>query len=734
MGSAAAANEMPKKNMRPMTWVTLDPQRLHQIRTFHTENPLAGRCRAFVLDGLFSGDFTVMDSNGYTLNFTASYNKFFQRRYKEFSYDAYDAYMTLGFVPMLLVQHASGHWYPVVPKYGTYMIQVAYKLDNERMYYRIWRPKALKIYIDGGDRNSQNAMSLFGGIRNGRTQTNFTSYSNTATGRSYENFMHTNGDCNGIGGDWIIDDSMSVITGLGYDPGIMGEIHSPLASIIKESELTMTLEYYLKMAEHQMTHPPLTMQYHLTEDPDDFSEYNKEMGGANYNPNTAFQDSDEHQTANLAAKELRKVHQFTKYLQADAVLQATGGLRDEASPADKLAVVGSTTVIPKGLQHVKNDSNITQVGDKYHAQKMLLDDQISGLYGIPLPLLRNVGALRGNIAGQNDIFRNTLIKHARMLGNICTTAFCDVYMRSSSDSFDTMFGCKAVVDDTEFVSYGVKRARESGMEVIEDASSKMATAPSLNTVIIKDGHTSDAPDPGIIKPDTESIAIAKLIAENAALKKANKRLQRGGKGAKNKAGTQSSAASTSKAGSSASQSKAPAGTAKEFEVDSTEASHLDYNVMLSVSHLMNDKMLQYGHQIGAYGLTTLQNMMLNRLGFPSSMYKTEMTTAEQMVDAALRDPSAEAPREDSTLPEGQGLEAFGNASKKVVSSGLLLELAQAGGVVEKMKANRREAEMRVKEKAREEAGTASKRKRSRDGVDRKGDVKGKPLAKKAKKK
>lgn len=725
-GADRAANEMPRKNMRPLTWRTIDPDKLHQIRLFHTENPLAGRCRTFVLDGLFSGDFTVIDSKGYALDFLPSYNSFFQRRFKEFSFDAYDAYMTLGFVPVLLVQHSTGHKYPVVPKYGTYIIQVAYALDTESMYYRVWRPRSLKIYMNDTDTTTTTSIeALFGGTW-GRRKTTIASYD----GESNESnsFMSSFGGGGGFGGgNWILDDSMSVITGLGYDPGSNGEIQSPLASIIKEVELTRTLEYYLKLAEHQMTHPPLMIQYHLTEDPDDFSEYNKEMGNVNYNSGSLLNDTEEMQVAQLTNKNLRKVHQFTKFVQASNIEQMTNGMRDEATPADKVAVVGSTTVIPKGTQHVKNDSNVTQAGDKYHAQKMLLDDQISGLYGIPLPLLRNVGALRGNIAGQNDIFRNTLIKHARMLGNICTVAFREAYVQADSSAFEAMFGCKPVVDDTEFVSYGVEQARKSGMETIENAVLSTVPPPSLSSVVVGGDIQMPESSENVMDGEEESEAIAKLKRENEALKKENKKLTEKQKKKKIQ--------KTNKK-SDAKKDQKLEGMVKEMNIDADagEAVNVDYSVKLSVSHLMNDKMLQYAHQIGAFELHTLQNMMLNRLGFPSNMFKNETTAAAKMVEDALRDPSVEAPREDSTLPEGQGLDSYGKDKNKVISSGLLLELAQAGGDVDTMKAKRREKEIQVRNRGKEEAGTASQRKRSRDGVDRKGEVKGKPPAKKAKKK
>jgi hypothetical protein len=287
-----------------------------------------------------------------------------------------------------------------------------------------------------------------------------------------------------------------------------------------------------------------------------------------------------------------------------------------------------------------------------------------------------------------------------------------------------MFGCKAVADDTQFTSYGVKRARESGMEVIEDDGIATVLPPSLSSVVVGGEVPIVDPVETVIDPKEESEAIAKLVAENEALKQENKRLH--GKN-KNKKGKQKEEEKSKKGRTSN-------GTAKELEIVAGEAADLDYNVMLSVSHLMNDKMLQYAHQIGAFELHTLQNMMLNRLGFPSSMFKTETTTAAKMVEDSLRDPSAEAPREDSTAPEGEGLTSYGKEKKKVISSGLLLELAQVGGDVEMMRTKRREAEMRVREKAKEEAGTASQRKRSRDGKDRKGDIKGKPPAKKAKKK
>ena len=707
-GTNEGLDEMPKKNMRPLTFTTINPLDVHRLRMFHPTPPLAARCRNYVLDGLFSGEFSVMNEGGHTINFTRNFNNFFQRRYKEFCYDAYDAYMTLGFVPVLLVQRVGGHKYPVVPKYGSYIIQVAYAIDGEAMYYRVWRPKSLRIYAPSGEDHSQSYGNLFQNMRGSVHANCITSYE-AATGTSQFG-QHSKGSLPGVAGEWVLDESVSIIGGLGADPGYLGELNSPLQSIAKEKLLTETLEDYMVDAEYKMANPPLTLQYHLTEDPDDLSAYNKEMGGAYFDATTAMTNTDEHHTATLTNEQLKKVHRFTQLTRAARNDLAGGGPDPDDPILNKLAVVGRTTLVPKGLQHVKNDSNITQVGDKYHAQKMLLDDQIAGLYGIPLPLLRNVGALRGNIAGQNDIFRNTLIKYAKMLGTICTIAFCEIYTRASSDEYELMFGCKAAVDDTQFMSYGAKKARERGVEIINDDSGSVVDPPSLNSVVVGEKIAGIDGEAEEIDESDLSDAIKQLIKENKALKAANAKMHDRKKKEDEKKWQKRQRGSAR-----------PKGTARGFDAMELDGG-ADLTVVLSVSHLMNDKMLQFLHQIGAIELHTFQNMMLNRLGFPASLFKSEPTDAEKMVADLLRDPSAEAPREDSTQPEGMGLEKYGTKKDQVVPAGLLMELARTGGSVEKMKANRKETEARLREKSRDEAGTAKLRKRSRDGVDKKGNV------------
>lgn len=688
------ANTMPKENMRPLQWRDIDPAHMHTLWRIHTETPLAVRCRNYVLDHLFSSELEVLNGNGEVQGFDPSFTAFFQRRFREFCFDAYDMYMVLGFVPVVLVQHANGHFYPCVPKYGSFRLQSAYAIDAERMYFRVLRPKALKVYRDdeeedGTAASARNAVNRMrenliirtAGMSNAPLSDTFGLNGISGTGGPIVE------EASGVFGTgdsgWIFDKTVSVITGLGSDPGINGEIRSPLASVVSEIVMTSSLARYMLVSEYRMTHPPLTMQFHKTEDPDNYDAYRPLARGGIYNPDDTF--SLESQTVDATDTQLRAIKAHLAHRAREDAHNM--GVQEQAMTErdSRRAQVGEGTIcVPKGLEYVKNDSNVTQAGNKYMPQKLLTDDHVSGLYGIPLPLLRNAGALRGNIAGQNEIFRNTLIKYAKMLGDIATAAFMEIYSRDNGRYYEALFGRKAVVDDSMFVKHGIDEARRSGLEIIPDDTGRLAPPPPLKNITM-----GDANQKGEIRNDSTGETAEDISAEIKRILAANERE------AARKTAKQTKKKKEEKHGKLRNKHRKYAPPPDEkvaVDLRANDSGATGFYVKINVTHLMNDKMIQHLFDIGAITLHAYQNMMLSRNGFSSMQFKKPPTTTETMIGALLRDPSSAAPREDSYQPEGIGLREFAGQKRRIVPPGILLDLARHGGDVDKMEAEKKEQE------------------------------------------
>lgn len=709
-------NTMPSENMRPLRWSTISPELAHTLWNIHTKNPLAVRCRALVMSHLFSSNIEVLDSDGKPVIFDTNFFNFFQRRYKEFCYDVYDMYMVFGIVPIVFVQYDNGHYFPCVPKYGSFKLQCAYAVDRERMYFRVMRPKALKVYKNDDEGGVVPGKRSIGGLVDnvqtraawevGSTAKCPTSYNLNGSSATGGHVSWTDSPFGGDLGEWVADKAVHIITGLGSDPGIDGELRSPLSSLVGHLVLTSSLTRYMLVSERRMTDPPMTMQFHKTEDPDDLEKYRKYTVDSQFDPNNAFSAD----RAAIAATDaqLRAVRDHL-YLR-DIENRHNLGVQDQAATsADAMRIhAGESTVcVPKGLEYVKNDSNVTQAGNKCIPMMALTDDHTSGVYGVPLPLLRNAGALRGNIAGQNEIYRNTLIFNANMLGSIATTAFMHIYVHDGGEYCDTIFGRKAFVDDTQFVSFGLDEAQKHGVEIIEDDTATTAPAPPLSSVIV-DGKTKNTVESNNITEEDVERAVTKILAENA----------------------DASARATVKGGKKrARKTKAAILTPEKERTEDAAPPTTNFVVKINVSHLMNDKMLEHLFHTGAVDMTTYQNMLLNRNGFSAMQFKKPPTTAQKLIGDLMRDPAAPAPREDSYQPEGVGLSDPSMKSRRIVPTGVLLELARFNGDVDKWEASKKQEEAA----SHQRTTAAIKKKRKREAEDKKADKKAKKKAKKAEK-
>lgn len=709
---ATALTAMPQEDMRPLQWRPINQERANTLYEIHINNPMAARCRNLVLSHLFSAELEILNGEGERIVFDdAPFSSFLQKRFTRFLKDAYDMIMVYGVVPVVLVQDPSGYWYPMVPKFGTFRLMCAYSIDRERMYFLAFRPLALKVVRDAPDDPNSNprytAMRMRDNVHVCNVDTK--AWKEGRPGAVWgEGVAGTGGSLGAEGtglfqgeSTWVPDYTVQVIGGLGSDPGVNGELRSRLTSILSNIQLTGTMAKFMEQAEFRMVNPPVTMQFHKTENPEDLKQYQKIADGTYYDHDSLFMSSSTTQKAAVQATEaqLRAIQQHL-HLRAMETMHHNGTVG--STPQSFHVHAGESAVcIPKGLELGKNDTSVTAAGAKYMSLAQLTDDHIAGCYDTPLALVRTAVAVRGNITGQTEFYRQGLLSWARILGSVGTQVFMAIFAIDQGKFCDVIFGRKAVVDDSQFVRHGMKEALRNGVEVVRDEAGEVALPPPVEAKVMgeTDEHITIEPNDAGPTPGRLKAEVKRLLAKNAE-ENARKVIKRGDE-------DRAEAEEAAKNGGKLSGPPRP----KELVGD-------NFNVRINVSHMMNDKSIEHLFNISGIDLDEYQNIMRARSGFPTAQRHKQASAAAKMLGDMLRDPNNEGPREDSFVPEGVGLQKLGQAPK-IVPAGLLLQLAEEGGDVNKWRLKRkelqREKEAKAKEAVRKKQKTEKKKKAAGKG-------------------
>jgi hypothetical protein len=133
------------KRKRPHHWVCLDATAIAICWDILLKNSTSHSCRAVKNSYLFTAPFRISIRDGKELHLKPEVADEFEQCYTKFAQDFLDCVMVMGIVPFCLVQLDNGHYVPRIPAPDTYVIQMAYATEDERRYYRVWRPKMYSI-------------------------------------------------------------------------------------------------------------------------------------------------------------------------------------------------------------------------------------------------------------------------------------------------------------------------------------------------------------------------------------------------------------------------------------------------------------------------------------------------------------------------------------------------------------------------------------------------------------
>lgn len=699
------------------------------LRCINRRNPLASRCRTYIMDSLFTHDFMVLTDKGKEMEMSPQYRNFFYKRYRKFSMDAIDCIMTMGFIPVSLVQASNKHYYPIVPAEGTYVVEVGYDLDTEKLRYRVWRPKI--FWITGG-RAQQ-------GHRENAGYSAFVA-SMAPTAAPGCSFASGARDCAGAGGvggqifggrgvygsgrsqeNWFVDESIGIIDGLGYDPSVFGEINSPLRAILEDLDLTNTLGDRLKESEWMMTNPVHLLQYHKDKDPDS----NQTM---TFNTKAFNYDGDEFTESVRGEMEMtqKQIHAISRKLDAarrarELRMREYGCSTEQEKVTEELMATENLVPFPKGLEHVKGEGLERFVGNKYIPVRELCDDNLSAIYGIPLAIMRNVGNLRGNQQEQTNIWRQTLIKYAKMLGDILTISFNEAYIKDEKKLEGNLFPKKPVVDDTKFNRVHQAKDGKARIAVLPDATGIIPPPPDAKDIFKNaNGVLFLTPDDYLKNPDGEAVTnqnklfhdqIRDLIEENKKYKQMVKDLEQDAHEQKQGRGKAGSGAGGDDDSDAATGKRKRLGTKRgtSRRLAKTDSNSVGVVIRLNVTSFMDAKLLKHAVDAGAIDLPSYQRYLRNRLNVPGAPANLTQT-GKQILAQQFLAPGSKPPREDAMEPESENL---GNMAKgfqkdKKVPPGVLLDIAQKDGDVREY-----QGEMeREKEQKHNEEKVEKKRKKS----------------------
>jgi hypothetical protein len=272
-----------------------------------------------------------------------------------------------------------------------------------------------------------------------------------------------------------------------------------------------------------------------------------------------------------------------------------------------------------------------------------------------------------------------------------------------------MFGRKPVVDDSRFVSYGVRNAAQHGKDVIENESSKIAPAPPIESVMENGGACQDGPALAIRQVTDAELElreqIKRLQDENARIAKKLKVVKKK-RVADKKRGAGVRATGDYEPSDVATVIGRSSGTCQKRR--GTGAAR--FTVVISVTHLNDDKHLKYLHDIGSITLEELQETARNRAGLPP-LKNTVGSGLQPIMEDLMRNLDADAPQDD--MMNGNKLDA-GTGTKKI-PMGLLLELVKNGGDLAKMDADIRDARHDRERRARKKDGAGG----AQTGADKK---------------
>jgi hypothetical protein len=487
---------LKSENTRPkdyydihIKWHTVNPYASHTISRMVYRDPMVIDCRRRIVSHLTTNNINIYDSGGNPVVIEPKYDLKFQKYYKDFVQDAYEAYLIQGAVPMVIIEDDSGFFFPVVLKLGTYVIQTAYCVEDERQVYRILRPiyfcarpERLQRYEKVQSVDLSTTSSLFGDDNHNRH--NMSGVNLEPHPSAGENITTASG-IKDMG--WFIDPSISVLNIFDSPPSVMGEVRSPLAGVLMQHYMTMFLADTMLQAERKMLQSVILVErtketnIDMHYDPNSQSTPNAKSFFTENASNGTGEDEalsmyklsgrvpEMANMSRAAQHAIRAQQELVARNRSHPLLKnedAIGGAiirnhLNKTAEDDAMGDVGRPRYLPKGFQYSSAFKHPeVHAGTRYFEMREQFDRTICSSLEVPIALVKpQPKEASAAQEGQMKIFQRAIQTKARMLNIILTTILRETLI-GKQEKFERVFSIKKVTEHYEHISLENNRDRE----------------------------------------------------------------------------------------------------------------------------------------------------------------------------------------------------------------------------------------------------------------------------------
>ncbi len=482
---AKAGKDIPKSkdyHNISLPWATLNPGVIHTLTQLVNTEAIAIDCRKKVLSHLTTHDVSVHDKHGTPVALEPQYNVRFQRYYKKFVREAYQAFLIHGLLPMVMIEDDSGFFFPVVAKLGTYVIQTAFCAEDEKQYYRVLRPiyfcarpDRLKYYEKIQDFAFPLPFdSIYGGTYSNAA--NIQIGPHPAAGQDF-----TTSPVKDKG--WFVDTSINVLDVFDCAPSPLGDVRSPLMGLLFPHNMTKCLGDIMLRAEYKMLTPAFLVENKTRNNVDERPQgaTARQGGSASSNiadpvereranardiltmgmenilsPLPAIDRLTPHQVMQIRAqqREMEKCSSSSTLSNPEAIGGDVIGKYHRKLMEDGVRgeVDGKVRFCPEGYVFSgANKHPETHAGARYFESKEDFSRMICSSFGIPISLIYTMSKESSGVQeGQMKVFQRSISNTCIQFNNILTQLFRES-LSENTKQFPRMVSIKAVSEDFGYI-------------------------------------------------------------------------------------------------------------------------------------------------------------------------------------------------------------------------------------------------------------------------------------------
>jgi hypothetical protein len=527
-------------------WRTLDQSVIRQTWETHLRSdPMNVHCRSLIMKAI--GTDIEFVKNDVVMQPKDTFKTLVESEWKTFVTDVYDSIQTTGIVPVTFVpaSGSEGHYTPKVPRYGTYIIQVAYIIEMEKLIYRVLRPR--RFFFDPlrqttdrlGDPTSSDDLDNHHRrwtVEDTRIYASWAAQRVTAVLGSQSMWYRNSpiSSCNGRDGcvfctlemndEYVLDRSTFVLDGFGSDPSVDGSLTTKLASLLPDRQYTSVHAQIMLSNQMQQVTKPLFLQEESpdTEKMDTMmrgfragSYRTSDITSPSYTGSSGSSSNSEkfqrdRSSLRALAQVLEQYHfdtaeQFHIDVAAGSGCHRGGGnvvsdaITTCGAAPQRVAPIPSSYTMPNG-QRVE-----ATLGQRYFDLRAILDEHISNAYGIPIALIRNTGLVRGNLETMEQFFQGTVRGWSDIMGRVLTFAYRAIYGPSEYEEgvaqMCERFGIDGV--DKAIIRFDIDRWLDSSQKITTRHIDTLDPS-ELSTKLISDARTDDVYDDDDDEYDTDT--------------------------------------------------------------------------------------------------------------------------------------------------------------------------------------------------------------------------------------